>query len=78
MYSYNDKIGYGFHGDFCPVIQSEIQTQDAAQGPVIYKDIFSNDIVKQKQVTVLYMKCIDIRENIINSKPVATRAGPMH
>ena len=62
----------------CSVIQSEIQTQDAAEGLVIYEDIFSNDIVKQKQVTALYMKCIDIRENIINSKPVATRAGPMH
>ena len=41
---------------------------------IVYDDIFSSNIVKQQQVTELYM--LGGRNNILNSLPVDT-AGPM-
>ena len=60
----------------CPAIQSNIETNDMANGIVTYEDIFSADIIKQKQVTAFYMKCLEIRENILNSKPAANKLVP--
>ena len=63
----------------CPVIIAHTESNDTAIGPVQYEDIFSSDIVKQKQVTTMYKKHLDIRENIQNnSLPVAALNGPMH
>ena len=61
----------------CPVLQSHIQSNDVANNKVKYEDIFSPDIVKQKQVTQLYTELLEIRENLQNSSP-ATITGPMH
>ena len=61
----------------CPVLQSHIQSNDVANNKVKYEDIFSPDIVKQKQVTQLYTQLLEIRENLQNSSP-ATITGPMH
>ena len=62
----------------CPVIQTQVQTSDMALGDVKYEDIFSNDTVKQKQVTAMYRKYLEIRETLRNSSPAAITAGPMH
>ena len=62
----------------CPAILAHRQSNDAAIGNVQYEDIFSSDIVKQKQVTSLYRKHLDIRETLLNSSPVAIITGPMH
>ena len=63
----------------CPVIRAHTESNNAAIGTVQYGDIFSSDILKQKQVTTLYRKHLEIRENIQNnSLPVAAITGPMH
>ena len=62
----------------CPAILAHSRSNDAATGRVQYEDIFSSDIVKQKQVTSLYRKHLDIRETLQNSSPVAILTGPVH
>ena len=62
----------------CPVIIAHRKSNNAALGSIQYEDIFSSDIVKQKQVTALYREHLDIRETVQNSLPVATLTGLMH
>ena len=62
----------------CPAIQAQVQTGMMALGELKYEDIFSNDTVKQKQVTARYRKYLEIRETLRNSSPAAITAGPMH
>ena len=62
----------------CPAIQQHIHTNQAANSEIKYEDIFSTDILKQKQVTALYIECIEIRESIQNSKSAALNADPVH
>ena len=61
----------------CPAIQAQLQTADAVNGEVKYDDIHSTDIMKQKQITSLYARCLEIRETLISS-PAAITTGPMH
>ena len=61
----------------CPVLQAHMRTNNVAIDAVKYEDIFSPDIVKQKQVTELFAQCLEIREIIQNSPPAAL-TGPMH
>ena len=42
-----------------------------------YEDIFSEDTRKQKCITELFRKLLEIRSEVI-SQPVVTRTGPMH
>ena len=42
-----------------------------------YDDVFSEDIIKQKEVTDLYSELLRIREDLIESTPVAI-TGPLH
>ena len=60
----------------CPAIQAHMQTKDVANSTVKYEDIFHTDVVKQKQATALYIKCLEIRETILNSKPAALKLVP--
>ena len=62
----------------CPAIQQHIHTNQVANGEIKYEDIFSTDILKQKQVTALYIKCLEIRESIQNSKSAALNADLVH
>ena len=34
---------------------------------IFFKDIFSNDVVKQKEITQLYSQLLKVREEILNS-----------
>ena len=61
----------------CPVLQANIQTNNLVIEAVKYQDIFSPDIVKQRQVTELYTQCLEIRDKILKSPP-APVTGPMH
>ena len=61
----------------CKVLKQQHASKDVTSSEIKYEDIFSSDIVKQKQVTELYRQLLDIRNNIISSLPVAT-TGPVH
>ena len=61
----------------CNVIQQHHTSQDITEGDIKYEDVFSSDIRKQKQAVELYKQLLEIRNNIINSPPVAT-TGPVH
>ena len=61
----------------CTELKSQLQSQSVAASEIIYEDIFSKDIGKQKQVTEMYTQLIKIREDILNSPPV-TETGPVH
>ena len=45
----------------CSVLQNNLHSENVSRQKVQYEDIFSPDIVKQKQVTELYMQLIEIR-----------------
>ena len=63
----------------CPAIRAHIQTNETARGTIKYDDIFSTDVIKQKQVTALYTMCLEIRETLLQSSPVAAIiTGPVH
>ena len=48
-----------------------------ATDTIQYSDVFSTDVVKQKQVTEAYSQLLEIREKLLNSLPVAN-TGPVH
>ena len=48
-----------------------------SQSDVQYQDIFSSDTMKQKQATELFKQLLEVRNNLLNSPPVAT-TGPVH
>ena len=60
----------------CKILRQNHTSGDIVSGEVIYEDIFSQDVQKQKQVTVLYEKLLQIRSTLVNSLPVAC-TGPM-
>ena len=61
----------------CSVLKSQLQSQSLASNKIGHEDIFSKDIVRQKQVTELYTQLLQIREEILKSPPV-TETGPVH
>ena len=61
----------------CSVLMSHLKSQSLASSDIRHEDIFSKDIVRQKQVTELYTQLLEIREEILNSPPVA-ETGPVH
>ena len=62
----------------CPVLKNCFKSEDLINHKISYEDIFSPDIIKQKQVTELYIKLMNIRNNImIYNNPVAAQStGP--
>ena len=58
-----------------PIISQHTRSQ-ISRGSICYEDIFSEDLLKQKQVTELYRQLLQIRNKTI-SQPVAT-TGPVH
>ena len=61
----------------CSVLQKDDTSTDISTSVIKYEDIFCGDIVKQKQVTEKNRKLLDLRNNLLNSLPVAT-TGPLH
>ena len=61
----------------CKVLQQSYTSSDTTNSDIKYEDIFSNDVGKQKQVTELYRRLLEIRNKIISSQPVAN-TGPVH
>ena len=55
----------------CNILKQYHLTKDITNSDIRYEDIFASDIIKQKQVTELYKQLLDIRNNIIQSSPVA-------
>ena len=61
----------------CSILKSHHTSSDISHTNIEYKDVFSSDIVKQKQATELYQQLLNIRTNLLNSQPVAL-TGPVH
>ena len=61
----------------CTVLRTEHISDILSQGDVQYQDIFSSDTMKQKQATELFKQLLEVRNNLLNSPPVAT-TGPVH
>ena len=60
----------------CSVIKLHHTNSMLAQGDITYQDIFSSNVVRQKQVTELYRQLLDIRIDLLDSQPVAV-TGPV-
>ena len=58
----------------CTVIQKHFRSNEITTNGVVYEDVYSTDVQKQKQVADLYTKLLDVRENHINN-PV-DQTGP--
>ena len=54
----------------CKVLISHYKTKQLSHGPIMYEDIFSRNITKQKETTELFRESIELRNEII-SQPVA-------
>ena len=61
----------------CIVLKDKMGTKSVAANCVEYSDVYSSDIVKQKQVTEMYTQLLQIREDIIDSVSV-TQTDPLH
>ena len=61
----------------CNVIKIHHKSSDIAHSDIKYQDVFSEDVVKQKQVTELYQQLLKTRTILLESEPVVT-TGPVH
>ena len=52
----------------CKIILDEYKSDDLAITSVTYDDIFSDDVLKQKEVTTLFLKLFSIRDKLIEEK----------
>ena len=62
----------------CRVIRHHHTSNEISQSDIKYQDVFSTDISKQQKVTEMYNQLLEIRNNILQSTPVASSTGPMH
>ena len=60
----------------CKTLRQNHISKNIVSGEIQFEDIFSKDIYKQKQVTDLYENLLKIRNNMLNSPPVAC-TGPV-
>ena len=63
----------------CKVLQTHLKSQSVTVNKVKYEDVFSTDIVKQKEVTEVFMHLLKIPESLMNTHylPVPL-TGPVH
>ena len=61
----------------CQLLKTNMTSSNIATDTIQYSDVFSTDVVKQKQVTEAYSQLLEIREKLLNSLPVAN-TGPVH
>ena len=58
------------------MLQQSYTSSDTPNSDISYQDVFSNDVRKQKQVTELNSRLLEIRNKIISSQPLAN-TGPV-
>ena len=51
----------------CRILRNKLHTDVLATNNIVYEDVFSEDISKQKQVTELYNQLLQIREELITN-----------
>ena len=56
----------------CTVLTSNLQCETVTSNTIVFEDIFSNDVVKQRQITELFSQLLQIRDRLLNSLPAAT------
>ena len=61
----------------CDIIRKYQQTKVISNSCTSYYDVFSEDVIKQTEVTELYSELLRIREELTYSTPVAI-TGPVH
>ena len=61
----------------CSVLKLQHTSNDITGRNIKYEDVFSHDVVTQKQVTELYSQLLDVRTKLMESQPVAL-TGPVH
>ena len=60
----------------CPALQDGLDTHIVASHKVTFEDIYSDHILKQKEVTTLFQLLLETRERILSTP--AAGAGPLH
>ena len=60
----------------CTALTSQHKSSEISQCKAKFEDIYSGNILKQKQVTELYRQLLQIRNQLL-SQPVAS-TGPLH
>ena len=60
----------------CQTIQEALHTNFVARHKVVFEDIFSEDIMRQKEATTLFQLLLETRERILSSPAADT--GPLH
>ena len=60
----------------CSVPKLDYTYSVLAIGDITYQNIFSSNIVRQRQVTEIYRQLLDVRMNLLDSQPVAV-TGPV-
>ena len=60
----------------CTVLTSNLQCETVTSNTIVFEDIFSNDLAKQRQITELLSQLLQIRDKLLNSLPVAP-TGPV-
>ena len=54
----------------CPVLNNNMSCKSITESMVQYEDIFSENIVKQIQITHMYVKPMNMREKLMMNQPV--------
>ena len=62
----------------CTVIKQNHTSVEVTQTSAKYEDLFSDDVIKQHNITELYNQLLETRNKILMSMPVANNTGPLH
>ena len=54
----------------CTVLTSNLQSETVASNTIVFEDIYSNDVVKQRQITDMFSQLLLIRDRLLNSLSV--------
>ena len=60
----------------CTALTSQHKSSEISQSKVKFEDIYSGNVLKQKQVTELYRQLLQIRNQLLSQPVVST--GPLH
>ena len=60
------------------VIKQNHKSTEVTHTSAKYEDIFSNDVIKQQNITELYNQLLETRDKIMMSMPVFDNTGPVH
>ena len=62
----------------CRVLRQHHKSNEISNTDIRYQDVFSADISKQQKVTEMFNQLLEIRNDIMQSMPVARNSGPLH